>query len=62
YTNDTITVYNVPAGWKVEVIGTDAIGRPVFLEAINTATAPSTVTINIDNYYAPITGQLAVTP
>ncbi len=62
YANDTVTVYNVPAGWKVEIIGTDAIGRPVFLEGINTASAPSAVSINIDNYYAPITGELAVTP
>ncbi|BBE41971.1 hypothetical protein [Conexivisphaera calida] len=62
YKNDTVNVYNVPAGWKVEIIGTDAIGRPVFLEAVNTASVPSTVTINIDNYYAPITGQLVVTP
>lgn len=62
YTNDTVTVYNVPAGWKVEIIGTDVIGRPVFLEGVNTASVPSAVSINIDNYYAPITGQLVVTP
>jgi len=62
YTNDTVTVYNVPPGGTVEIIGTDAIGRPVFLEGVNPLSYPSAVSINIDNYYAPITGELVVTP
>ncbi|MFP3309159.1 MAG: hypothetical protein RXP27_06355 [Nitrososphaeria archaeon] len=62
YTNDTITVYNVPPGGTVEIIGRDAIGRPVFLEGVNSLGYPSAVSINIDNYYAPITGELVVTP
>ena len=62
YTNDTVKVYNVPPGGTVEIIGTDAIGRPVFLEGVNALSYPSAVSINIDNYYAPITGELVVTP
>jgi len=62
YTNDTVTVYNVPPGGTVEIIGRDAIGRPVFLEGVNSLGYPSAVSINIDNYYAPITGELVVTP
>jgi hypothetical protein len=62
YTNDTITVYNVPPGGTVEIIGRDAIGRPVFLEGVNSLSYPSAVSISIDNYYAPITGELVVTP
>jgi len=62
YTNDTVTVYNVPPGGTVEIIGRDAIGRPVFLEGVNALSSPSAVSINIDNYYAPITGELVVTP
>gem|GEM_PF-2189252 len=62
YTNDTVTVYNVPPGGTVEIIGRDAIGRPVFLEGVNSLSYPSAVSINIDNYYAPITGELVVTP
>jgi len=62
YTNDTVTVYNVPPGGTVEIIGRDAIGRPVFLEGVNALGYPSAVSISIDNYYAPITGELVVTP
>jgi hypothetical protein len=62
YTNDTVTVYNVPPGGTIEIIGKDAIGRPVFLEGVNALNSPSAVSINIDNYYAPITGELVVTP
>jgi len=62
YTNDTVTVYNVPPGGTVEIIGRDAIGRPVFLKEVNPLGYPSAVSINIDNYYAPITGELVVTP
>jgi hypothetical protein len=62
YTNDTVTVYNVPPGGTVEIIGRDAIGRPVFLEGVNALSRPSAVSISIDNYYAPITGELVVTP
>jgi hypothetical protein len=62
YTNDTVTVYNVPPGGTVEIIGRDAIGRPVFLKEVNALSSPSAVSINIDNYYAPITGELVVTP
>lgn len=62
YTNDTVTVYNVPPGGTVEIIGRDAIGRPVFLKEVNPLSYSSAVSINIDNYYAPITGELVVTP